>query len=69
MIVAYTDGISEAMNSANEEWGTNKLIACVERLANASARDLLNNIRDDVLAFTGSSRQSDDMTMLALKIK
>lgn len=69
LLVAYTDGISEAMNSAGEEWGTDQLIASVERMADASASDLLNNIRDDVQAFTGSGRQSDDMTMLALKIK
>ncbi|MDF7801137.1 SpoIIE family protein phosphatase [Pontiellaceae bacterium B1224] len=69
LLVAYTDGISEAMNSAHEEWGIDNLIECVERMADASAPDLLDNIREHVLSFTGSARQYDDMTMLALKIK
>ena len=69
LVVTYTDGITEAMDSDGEEWGTENLIATVERMANASATDLLENIRQGVFAFTGQNRQSDDMTMLALKIK
>jgi len=69
LIVTYTDGITEAMNAAEEEWGTENLIQCVERLANSSAHDVLDNIRESVLTFAGSTRQYDDMTMLALKIQ
>ncbi len=69
LVVTYTDGITEAMNTANEEWGIETLVAAVERMADASAGDLLENIRAEVLAFTGDGRQHDDMTMLALKIK
>ncbi|MDF7808996.1 SpoIIE family protein phosphatase [Pontiellaceae bacterium B12219] len=69
LLLSYTDGITEAMNSAHEEWGVDKLVESVENMAEASAADLLSNIRQQVLAFSGSTRQSDDMTMLALKIK
>ncbi|VGO17252.1 Phosphoserine phosphatase RsbU [Pontiella desulfatans] len=69
LVVSYTDGVTEAMNSAGDEWGTENLIKAVERMANASAPDLLENIHTEVLGFTGDNRQSDDMTMLALKIK
>ena len=69
LVVGYTDGITEAMNSANEEWGTDTLIESIERRTDASATDLLENIRQEVVTFTGNNRQSDDMTMIALKIK
>lgn len=69
LIVSYTDGITEAMNSAREEWGIERLTQCVERMADAPADDLLDNIRQQVLAFTGNAPQSDDMTMLALKVR
>jgi len=69
LIVTYTDGITEAMNSEQAEWGTENLIQSVERMADASAHDLLDNIRQSVLAFAGQNRQYDDMTMLALKIQ
>ena len=69
LIVTYTDGITEALNAEQAEWGTENLIGAVERMAGASAHDLLDNIRENVLAFAGNSRQYDDMTMLALKIQ
>ena len=69
LLVTYTDGISEALNSDGDEWGVENLVGAVERMAGISARDLLYNIRQEVLAFAGNTRQYDDMTMLALKIK
>jgi len=69
LLITYTDGITEAMNSDEEEWGTENLVQSVERMANASARELLDHIRQEVLAFAGNNRQYDDMTMLALKIR
>jgi len=69
MVVTYTDGITEAMNSELDEWGTENLVEAVVRMADASAHDLLDNIRQEVLAFAGNTRQYDDMTMLALKIQ
>ena len=68
LVVTYTDGITEAMNSENEEWGVEALVQSVEKNAQEPVGTLLNQIRREVLAFVGSNRQSDDMTMLALKI-
>ena len=69
LVIGYTDGITEAMNSAHEEWGAEQLISSAEKMADASANELLENIRQEVVTFTGNNRQSDDMTMLALKVK
>jgi sigma-B regulation protein RsbU (phosphoserine phosphatase) len=40
-LVAFTDGISEAMNAADEEWGEENLIECVRNAADLTARDLI----------------------------
>lgn len=69
LLVTYTDGITEALNSDEEEWGIENLVGAVERMADSSAHDLLDHIREEILAFAGNTRQYDDMTMLALKIK
>ncbi len=69
LLVTYTDGISEAMNAEEEEWGVENLVRSVERMAGSSAHELLNDIRQEVLDFAGNTRQYDDMTMLALKIQ
>jgi sigma-B regulation protein RsbU (phosphoserine phosphatase) len=69
LLLSYTDGITEAMNSSDAEWGVENLVESVERMAESSVADLLSGIQEHVLAFAGNTRQSDDMTMLALKIK
>lgn len=67
VVVAYTDGISEAMNSQDEEWGmTNLLDAC--RVASAEgANSVLNNVRQRLRRFVGGRAQYDDMTLLAMR--
>ncbi|WP_372846030.1 PP2C family protein-serine/threonine phosphatase [Pontiella sp.] len=69
LVVSYTDGITEAMNAGGDEWGIGNLCNAIESMADASAPELLANIHRHVLAFTGNNRQSDDMTMLAIKIR
>ncbi len=69
LIVTYTDGITEAMNGKNEEWGLLELIESIKKHREDDVSDLLKNIESDVLGFVGNVPQYDDMTMLAIKIK
>ena len=69
LIVTYTDGITEAMNSTGDEWGIDSLLLSIQNMANSSAQHLLENIRKNVLEFAGNTPQYDDMTMLALRIR
>ena len=69
LIVTYTDGITEAMNGKNEEWGLLELIESIKKHREDDVSDLLKNIESDVLSFVGNVPQYDDMTMLAIKIK
>ena len=69
LIVTYTDGITEAMNNENEEWGLDQLILSIKQHRHDNASDLLDHIEADVLSFVGNTPQHDDMTMLAVHIK
>ena len=69
LVVTYTDGITEAMNGKNEEWGLLELIESIKKHREDDVSDLLKNIESDVLCFVGNVPQYDDMTMLAIKIK
>lgn len=69
MIVTYTDGITEAMNSDGDEWGVDRLLRTLRNRADSNAQHLLDTIRENVLEFAGNNRQYDDMTMLALRIR
>jgi len=69
VIVTYTDGITEAMDTAGNEWGLDNLEEAIHQYCQLSAQELLDRIRQRVLRFIGERRQYDDMTMLVLKIR
>jgi sigma-B regulation protein RsbU (phosphoserine phosphatase) len=68
-VVAYTDGITEAMNAAREEWGMQALQDTCAHAAAGGAHVLLNNVRQRLQRFVGDRPQYDDMTLLALHVE
>jgi phosphoserine phosphatase RsbU/P len=68
-LLLYSDGISEAMNDADEEFGEERLMEIVERHRDHSASALLDKIIAAVNLHTGNTSQHDDMTIILLKRK
>ena len=66
IIVMYTDGVSEALSEAEEEYGEERLEACVLRNRELDARGIMDAVITDVKKFTNGN-YSDDITMLVLK--
>ena len=69
VIILYTDGVSEAMNLNNEEYSEEKLQEVAESLINKTAEEILNGIKEDVQIFTQGNVQSDDITMIVIKVR
>jgi sigma-B regulation protein RsbU (phosphoserine phosphatase) len=69
VIILYTDGVSEAMNLNNEEYSEEKLQEIAESLVDKTAEEILNGIKEDVQIFTQGNVQSDDITMIVIKVK
>ncbi len=65
-LVLYTDGVTEAFNDHEEEFGERRLIESLRRHCNLSPRELLNKIVDDVKQFS-PREQHDDITVLVAK--
>jgi sigma-B regulation protein RsbU (phosphoserine phosphatase) len=65
MLVAYTDGVTEARNAQDEEYGLPRLRAALAA-APADAGPLLDHLREELAAFAGPAMQSDDVTLLVL---
>ncbi len=63
----YTDGVTEAMNEAGEEFGDEALAKALEECAGAEAVDVRRHVVKAVRAHAGDAPQSDDITCLALK--
>jgi sigma-B regulation protein RsbU (phosphoserine phosphatase) len=64
----YTDGVTEAMNSENEMFGEQRLLSVLNRNINSSPQELLDAVKQDVNNYIGDAEQTDDITMLALKV-
>jgi sigma-B regulation protein RsbU (phosphoserine phosphatase) len=67
-LLLYTDGVTEVINTGNEEFGQERLAALFQQYADRSAPDLLQAVRQAVSAFGGNKPLVDDVTMVALKI-
>ena len=63
----YTDGITEACNAAEEEFGEQRLDELLERTGEAAIPDLVDEIVGAVEEFAGGVAQFDDMTCLAVR--
>ena len=68
LFMLYTDGMSEAMNTAGDCFGDGRLADVVGANADLPADELRERILRDVDAFAGSAAQHDDMTMVLLRV-
>ncbi|HEV2463706.1 MAG TPA: SpoIIE family protein phosphatase [Acidobacteriaceae bacterium] len=69
LLVMFTDGISEAMTSDDEEWGEDRLISSAHLCRDKTAQAALKDLFRDVDAFTAGAAQHDDMSLLVLKLE
>lgn len=68
-LILVTDGVTEAMNAAKEEFGEQRFIAAVEIGLEEPPRDLLSRLFAAVDAFAGGEEQSDDIGCLTIERK
>ena len=70
LLFLYTDGVTEALNVAEEEYLPDRLIAFMNSTdCRADLKTLLKNVRGDLAEHVGEAEQSDDITMFALRFK
>lgn len=67
LLVCFSDGITEAMNSENEPYGDERLVALLREHAGLSAKDVVSLIVQSVDAYAGETPQADDITVLVAK--
>jgi sigma-B regulation protein RsbU (phosphoserine phosphatase) len=67
VLVAYTDGVTEAESALDEEFGEERLRAAIEAASSGSAKEILDHISGEVAAWSNGVRQHDDITLVVLK--
>ena len=63
--VLFSDGVSEAMNNAEDFYGEERLLATLGAMNGAPPADVVARVLADVRAFADGAKQSDDITVLA----
>ena len=65
----FTDGLTEAIDSTDEEFGTNRLEAALAHWHGLTSQEIVAAVLADVKSFVRATEQSDDITCLALRIR
>jgi phosphoserine phosphatase RsbU/P len=66
-LVIFTDGVIEAINDGDEEYGENRLIQRINLGMNLTPAQMLQQVMADLDAFVGSTPQHDDITCMLIK--
>jgi sigma-B regulation protein RsbU (phosphoserine phosphatase) len=67
VLVIFSDGVTEAVDIRDEEFGEQRLLTIVSDSRNESAATIQGRILDAVRKHAGSRAQNDDITLIVLK--
>jgi phosphoserine phosphatase RsbU/P len=67
-LVLLTDGVTEAANKDEVQFGADRVFRFIERHPRSSAAELVQGIHETVRAFTGGGPPSDDITSVICKV-
>ncbi len=67
-LILYTDGITEAMNPKHDMYGEARLYLTIHKLLEKNVKEIEQGILADLQTFSSGAPQSDDVTMVLMKI-
>lgn len=68
LLAAFTDGITEARNARDGEYGDERLRALLQRTAGSSSSDVASLVREQLTGWIGDVEAFDDSTFVAARI-
>ncbi len=69
LVLFYTDGVTEAKNAEDDEYGENRLLKIMESNKLKISEELVNDIVSDVRNYVKSEVQFDDITVIAINVQ
>lgn len=67
IIALYTDGVTEAMNNNGEMYGEERLLDVISSHCQENAKDIVDQVLENIKSFTEKKEQQDDLTLVILK--
>ncbi len=68
-LLLYTDGINEAENMEQHQYGGARLQALIKAHTFESSEQIIATVKKDVTLFVGDAEQSDDLTIMCIRLK
>jgi serine phosphatase RsbU (regulator of sigma subunit) len=69
ILVAYTDGITEAPNRRGEQWGRRRLEKVLESCCREAPQQIIERILNEVSTFANGQPQQDDVTLVVMNVQ
>jgi sigma-B regulation protein RsbU (phosphoserine phosphatase) len=66
LVVAFSDGVTEAIDRREEEFGDDRLEACLRGAWSRPAREIALRVKQSLGEFCGSTAARDDVTLVVL---
>ena len=67
ILFVYTDGVPEAINTSEEQYGTGRMIVELNENKEVPMQEMLLSVKEDLDGFVGKADQFDDITMLGFR--
>ena len=68
-LFVYTDGLAEASDAEENMYGTDRMLAALNEVPDATPEETIEHMRESVDAFVGGAEQFDDLTMLCVSYR
>jgi len=68
VVVLYTDGVTEAIDYKEEQFGSERVVEIAEKNRDLPAYEIMQKIKEGVIAFSQGQPQFDDITLMVLKV-
>ena len=69
VLMAFTDGVTEAHNPDEEEFGEERLKETLRRAAHLPVDAMASSILEELKAWMGGAAQYDDLTFIVMKVQ
>jgi len=68
MLVVYTDGLNEAENKQQEQFGDDHLLDILETMPRCTAKEMIDTLYEAVLQHRNGAEPNDDLTIMSIQV-
>ena len=68
-LLIFTDGVPEALNPQDEEFGEDRLKAALQRTASLPVQEIVSQISGELKIWIQDAEQYDDVTLVVMKVR